>query len=586
MAPDGHAVVLGRCPVRSVSPLIENAFDFDLAAADSLIENLIASDELPADLVSANDLHAVGPGCQVRSVSPPRIADTLDMDVAPVDSLIDNLTVSGSLPADLVATNDLHVVGLGYPVSQPTIAETLDIDVAPVDGPIENPVASDALPADLVAANDLHAVGPGCQVRPVSPPMAADTLDIDLAPVDNLIENLFASDALPADLVAANDLHEVGLGCQVRSDSFISDGFSDGADDVPSEAEVSPCRRSAPIKELTETLDTAQLMTELTVTLDTPGDAPGLWFELTETFDHPADDDLNSGYEFDLQALDQIAQQFSKDERLPEVLRKELTEDLGSCEQNWDDSEFGFSDEQLETLWKRFGSHMGGSASGEHCGSQFSTPAPKTLETVEEESSLPCTDALNILEEAIADSLESPLKRGEGGGQEDVVQSALGDFIGETLEQFIGAPVPALPSAGMLAWMVSAHNFDGEDWYLFKVSALATNRFYMKTFADFEELHAQLASVSKERGLSYSLPQLSARDYFGMKRFFGGADFSTRRTNELRTYVSKLMSHSLTPWQEQVVRLFFGPSARGRILPPKGQIHRGLAYGSQFPAAF
>ena len=542
------------------------------------IESLNGSDAAPVDLVATNELHAVGLGCQVRSGSPPKLPDRLEIDLVPADSLEDP-TASDALPIML-------------PTALPSMLPLMPIAASTARLPLtavrpECQTRSVPVPRTQFRLNALSESE--SEIRSVPPPVVADTLGIDLAPVDSLIENLFASDDVPADLIAADDLHPVGLGCQARSDSFASDGFSDGGDDVADEAEVSPieelprsrCMTAIPDGESSMGRRSRSTLVTVTRHLSPPETAatsplllgprrsipspkhPALWFELTESFDQSAANESTFGYEFDVQTLGQIAQQFSKNERLPEVLRKELTEDLGSCQRNWDDSEFGFSDEQLETLWKRFGSHMGGSARSEHGGSQFSTPAPKTFDAIEQESSLPCTDALNNVEEAM----------------ENIVQSPLRDFIGEALEHFIGTPVPHLPSAGMLAWMISAHCFDGEDWYLFKVTASATNRFYMKTFADLEELHATLEKVS-ERGLSYSLPQLAARDYFGMKRFFGGADFGTRRMNELRTYVSKLMSGSLTPWQEQVVRLFFGPSARGRILPPKGQIHRGLVYGS------
>lgn len=186
---------------------------------------------------------------------------------------------------------------------------------------------------------------------------------------------------------------------------------------------------------------------------------------------------------------------------------------------------------------------------------------------VEEEDEVhsPCSKALQSVE----DTLESI-------GTANVV-----DSIGhETIEQFIGEAVPELPRSGVYrAFMVSTHIFEDVAWYLFRVSDRGANRFYMKTFSDFEELAEELEKVS-QHGRHTQLPELTGQDYFGVWRFFGGADFDERRTKGLRTYVSELMSRALSPAQEQVVRLFFGPNARGRIMPPSGPIHRGLVYGA------
>jgi hypothetical protein len=298
----------------------------------------------------------------------------------------------------------------------------------------------------------------------------------------------------------------------------------------------------------------------------TETDPTALWFELTENFDD--DHVCDSKFGLDHNTLGHVATLFSRNERIPEALRHELTEDLGPCDTNWDDSEFGFSDEQLETLWKRFGAGMGtnnldvideGDGDGDE--EEFKTPDAKTLSTAKEEQEVysPCHQALQSVEDAL-----------ENIGADKIV-----DSIGlQTLDQFIGESVPDLPRSGMRAFMVSTHNFEGIDWYLFKVTDRGSNRFYMKTFTDFEELNEELERASVH-GKSCQLPELQSRDYFGVWKFFGGQDFDAQRSKGLRTYVTDLMSRALSPAQEQVLRLFFGPNSRGRIMPPSGSAQRG-----------
>lgn len=381
--------------------------------------------------------------------------------------------------------------------------------------------------SDPQMANDSSDCGRGHFLVKSPLPLPPD-LGINLAAADNVIEALFASNEMPADWMKTTIV-------DVDADRGVF-----ASDDIKEPG---------------------------------VGNADALWFELTETFESEMAEDSNFG--LDVHTLGDIAHQFSKDERMPDILKYELTEDLGDCETDWHDSDFGFSDQQLETLWKRFGAHMGSMPSDDNRSHEFITPAPKALETVEEEEdSLPCTQALETVEETLENLIHTA---------GDVSPTKLSDFIGqETLEQFIGESVPELPRTGMRAWMLSTHNFDDEDWYLFKVNEREANRFYMKTFSDFEELHTELQRVTKSSGgdmYLQALPELAARDFFGVRRFFGGADFDAQRATQLRTYVSELMSRSFSPLQEQVLRLFFGQNARGRIMPPKGPIHRGMVYG-------
>lgn len=419
-------------------------------------------------------------------------------------------------------------------------------------------------------------------------PPVAGCSDINLSAADNVIDALFASDDLPSDWLTTVEDVEKSQPCspvgkvrsQPASPTVTSIDVHNAEDemDVPEEPLASENMSNYPVRE--KGISSLPQLPPSGMNYN----APALWFELTETFDDDtAANDSNFGLDAD--NWDQISHQFCEGERLPDTLKYELTEDLGPSTTDWNDSDFGFSDQQLEMLWKRFGTQMGGASSGwdpvhgppssnpygtpapktlemveegeeEECPTSPCTPGPKSMKAVEEECSLPCTEALQIVEDALA------------------------NVAPKTLEDFLGEAVPELPRAGMRAWMVSTHNFDGDDWYLFQVNDRSANRFYMKVYEDFEEFHAELEKVSMYRG-SCELPELSARDFFGVMSFFGGADFKAQRTSKLKTYVSELMSRPLSPAQEQVVRLFFGPNARGRIMPPKGPVHRGLAYGSR-----
>jgi hypothetical protein len=294
--------------------------------------------------------------------------------------------------------------------------------------------------------------------------------------------------------------------------------------------------------------------------------ADALWFEMTETFDSAAADDAYFG--LDKEDMRRVATNFSQNDVLSDTLKYELTEDFGPCEKIWDDSEFGFSEDQLEVLWKRFGTHMSDiEKNGESTDTTalgFGTPAEKTLDVRDRSHRLPCTQALETIEESVA----------------HIEPEKLSTIIGDgTLEQFIGSEVPQLPRPGIRAFLLSTKKFDGEDWYLFKVVDSGSNRFYMKSYGDFEELHAELTNISKEYPQAIALPQLGGRDWLGIRRFFGGQDFESSRSEALKQYLKELMMRPLPPCQEQVIRLFFGPCARGRIMPPKGPLFRaGKSY--------
>eukprot|EP00929_Paragymnodinium_shiwhaense_P080729 TRINITY_DN42118_c0_g1_i1.p1 TRINITY_DN42118_c0_g1~~TRINITY_DN42118_c0_g1_i1.p1 ORF type:complete len:560 (+),score=116.64 TRINITY_DN42118_c0_g1_i1:286-1965(+) len=289
-----------------------------------------------------------------------------------------------------------------------------------------------------------------------------------------------------------------------------------------------------------------------------------LWFELTESpsavGSHANADELD--YEFGLSSnavMGRIEEELNSHERIPLCLKYELTEDLGPHNLDWQDADFGLSDSQLEVLWKRFGARiadenavlpqLGSPDCSSNCRSSPSSPSAKGNVQL---SSMPCPDKLSGVEEVLESAGLTQLK----------------DFLGEnTLEQFIGEEVSSQAPLGLRAWMLSTRRIEGEDWYLFKVTDRCTNRFYMKTFADFEDLYKALKATTPENS-GYQLPPLPVSDKLGIRRLFRGANFEIQRTKQLREFVEKLMSRIRSPSQEQILRLFFGPKARGQIFPP------------------
>jgi len=75
--------------------------------------------------------------------------------------------------------------------------------------------------------------------------------------------------------------------------------------------------------------------------------ADALCFEMSEALDNDAVDD--SRYGLDIDALAEI---ISKDGAISGPLNYELTDDLRPEETEWQDSQFGFSDQQVELLRK------------------------------------------------------------------------------------------------------------------------------------------------------------------------------------------------------------------------------------------
>lgn len=292
-----------------------------------------------------------------------------------------------------------------------------------------------------------------------------------------------------------------------------------------------------------------------------------LFFELTETLDNINIDNIEAEFGLSASTLDKIEEQFSKKERKPQLFY-ELTEDMSVLDSDWQDSDFGLADWQLEELWRRFDSRVvstpsvsssavpGTTAHGGERSAESERRAKRPADTARRTGggvNTPCPDVLQNVEEAM----------------ESVGLTKLHDFLGDhTLEQFIGQKVPPPPPGGMRVWMLSVRKLDGEDWYLFKVADRGANRFYMKSFLDFEELHAALLAATP---VGRSLPALPQRDFLGFKRWMLGSDFSEKRTQQLRAYVDELMAQFLTPSQEQALRNFFSPTARGQVLPPSGE---------------